>query len=217
MPLDPKFTKFTTASPVLANYDYVDIMEGTGTIVYYLCQTSAGHTLAKNIFPNLRDNFEISTTSNSSGAIAVKRSGGFSLSTYNFPQTIKGTAYLDISTKLKTNSGAGRSAYMVVTFQKVSASAVVTDMGTVNTRDWGATDNSSAEVYPIELTETNFAVGDKVRLLYSLYMKPRDAGGACVFIFGFDPLNRDGTELTPSSDANVFTRAKLYIPYKLNL
>ena len=35
MALTPELTKFTTASPVLASYDYVDIANGFGVVNYY--------------------------------------------------------------------------------------------------------------------------------------------------------------------------------------
>ena len=38
MALDPKLQKFTTASPVLANYSYTDVAEGTGMQKLYLFQ-----------------------------------------------------------------------------------------------------------------------------------------------------------------------------------
>ena len=35
MSLDPSLTEFTTASPVLTNYDYTDVINGFGYIEFY--------------------------------------------------------------------------------------------------------------------------------------------------------------------------------------
>ena len=52
MPLDPKLTKFTTTSPILASFDFVDVADGTGVIEFFAASvtnnTTADHYLTRN-------------------------------------------------------------------------------------------------------------------------------------------------------------------------
>lgn len=213
MPIPINYRKSSESS--IASYDYFDIAEGTGIVIFYLYNSYSIGRLDRNILTS--SVMEVVVTS-TSATLVLAATHNFDSLVFNLPKSITGTALLSLSSGLDgVNTGAGRQGYAVVTLQKIS-NAIITDIGTCTTIDYGANAGEQTYVYEMPLTNTHLAKGDQLRLRFQIYMKARTSDNAAVkWFYGEDPLNRDGTYLTPSTDANTFTNSKLHIPFKLDL
>jgi hypothetical protein len=189
---------------VLSNYDYMDIAEGTGVVLFYggeQANDADGTTkaLQKNILASNSRSFLVST--------AGTYNYNFNLTVFNIPKTIRGTATVQVSA-YRGNNGDGLT--LTYTFYKVSG-ATETSFG-ASTMSFPASANAYSTTFtiPIALTETDFKRGDYLRVL-ARYVKTNAASTVEV---GWDPLNRDGTNLTAASYP---TQLKIYVPFKLGL
>ena len=151
MPLDPDLNEFTTASQSVATYDFVDINEGTGTVLYYLTiqATSGGATYALK-----RD---ILSSGGVQANMALTHGNTYNVDIlFNTPKTVTGTA--TISAELEK---AGNNMNMTITFKKVSAAT--TSISSAIVSPTGDADGYIFNV-PVPLTETVFAAGDTLRV-----------------------------------------------------
>jgi hypothetical protein len=153
MALDPALTEFTTASQSVTSYDYLDVDDGTGTVVYYITihETSGAtftYTLERNI---------VRSAGMASDQVILATATTNVDVTFNTPKTVKGTA--TISAEFQKS---GNNMSMTVTIQKVSG-AVVTDISSAVVSPTQTVDGYFFNM-PIPLTETVFAAGDTLRL-----------------------------------------------------
>lgn len=64
----------------------------------------------------------------------------------------------------------------------------------------------------LSLSKTRFIPGDQLRVIVTFTQSGGTSGG---YEFGIDPQNRDGTNITPSSDADAFTQFIVNVPFKV--
>jgi hypothetical protein len=83
--------------------------------------------------------------------------------------------------------------------------------------------SAAAKIYKttsliIPLTETNFKIGDILRVTVEGWGKEEAADSTLEIGIGQDPINRDATRLKPSTDDPVSTTVtKIWIPFKIDL
>ena len=162
MPLSsPTLTKFTTASPLLASFSYNDIITNQGVISFDLYLDHDGTDIGYKMSP-------AATTSN---VEYINYAGASSGGTYDFYSTefgkgvvINGTASLSIAASGQHDSSTG-TTYFTGTFYKYDGTTS-TSIGTFTSETKTFTTSSTSVVYvmPIELTRTNFNIGDSIRL-----------------------------------------------------
>ena len=139
---------FTTAAPAIASYNYTDIVDGTGVAVYY-----GNVNEASSISYFLGTSAFTVATCYTSGAT-------MDLTPFATPRTVKGTAIL--SFYVNASSGARGN----VKLQKVDGvTAAVTDIS--STIQSEARSALGSLCLKIPLTETLFAQGDILRLVYT--------------------------------------------------
>src|SRR3990167_1029032 len=175
-----------------ASYDFQDIAEGTGVQKFFLAVNEISGAVSYGLHTD--------TVFSTKKEINVGDTNiTFSLSAFNLPKAIRGTAYLNCT--LKTTAGTGSIIAELlndVTGSIVSASSQSTvGTGTTNL------------LIPLVVPETHFRRGEILQL------KITDNSAASNEFIGTDPQNRDGTNITPSTDTNGFTNSALYIPFKL--
>ena len=96
MPLDPKLTKFTTAPPVVASFDFTDIASGTGFENYFLMSTkdssATDHILTPqtNFSENITENF--TEAGSSEGSFTLRTDIDYDLTT-QIPREYKALLY----------------------------------------------------------------------------------------------------------------------------
>ena len=92
MPLDPDLQEFTTASPVLVNFDSVDVANGTGYEDYFLIESEDSGGKDYHLTPNP----DFSNTT----AIVKSTSTSdldYDLSSFVIPRTINGTVLISLA------------------------------------------------------------------------------------------------------------------------
>ena len=201
MPLDPKLQKLTTASPAIASYDFVDILDGTGTIIFQGFTTDAGAFILSQSQPFSRD-IEV-TRSGTAGDWVVFGTDNFDLSPFNIPQTIRGVAIVNIS----HHAIATGSSRFVIKIKKGS-----TELASVTTNSIGAGEVLNHCV-SLTIPRTDFAVGDVLRLTI---ISQATGTGAQTMYYGADPQNRDADNLKPSVDP-LTTKLEFHCPFELNI
>ena len=179
----------------VASYNYTDIAEGTGVVVFYGFKTYDGNYHLSN---NVLYSETIETIS------ATNMTFNFDLSPFNLPKIIKGTALVKFCFRI---IAAGTISF-VLTLQKVSGGAA-TSIGTASLSNYSVTTAPVNRLVSIALTETHFKAGDFLRFV----MDVTNNGGSTAY--GHDPANREGVYVTPV--ATYPTKLEVHIPFKLDL
>ena len=208
MPLaTPQLTKFTTSSAILANYDYVDILNGLGIIEFNLCgsKTSAGN------------NYELQTNNMRASVRYINglqssnpKTTTFDSIPLNSARTAKGIAYFEGT--LVDPDRHNDTAHLTVQLYKYNPTTTtetpISSEITSNTIDQDKSPTFSLLI-PIELTETTIAIGEQLRMVVKIYQY----GQSYVYL-GTDPSNRDSDKITVSDNAQ--SKSTIYVPFKIN-
>ena len=207
MPLaNPQLTKFTTASPVIASYNYTDVSEGTGNITFFLCKATNDILSSQTIWSSQIVKTGTFTTPD--------EEYNFDLTEFNSSRTIKGTALFQMGSSFQDTEG-GCASNIYIRLLRVSgavetALCALTSMNAVN--------NATSKIVAtrnVILTETQFSRGDILRAEVTIV---RNGTGTLTYEFGISPLNQDGTLIVPSSDSPATTTiSKITVPFKLDL
>ena len=205
----------------IVSYSYTNVAEGTGIIKFYgyASADSSGTTyhLGKNaVYSNITDSGDSTLTSS-----YVKRQDlDFDLSPFNTPQTIGGTATLNICMRA-SGDHTSVSGKFIALIKKVSGGettlVTLTSEDPVASGNVGAGDGWKVANIKGTIPNTHFKIGDQLRLTIEVYQKISGAGNGWVAI-GLDPQNRDGDYITPSSDdPTSTTKLEFYCPFRINL
>lgn len=201
MPIPRVYSK--TAEAPVASYDYVDIAEGTGVVLFYGFSDQGaapgdGHSLTKST--PFSDTIE--TT-----AFNVD----FDLSPFNLPQTIEGTAIVSFSWAQTLAAG---TRFVTATIRKVidgTPSDIAVASGAIV--DWAAGAPRTDLIKIPNIPRTLFKEGEVLRL----NMTSTIVTGGSTSWLAHDPQGRDGTNIVPSTDASSTTKLEFYCPFRLDL
>ena len=111
MPLDPKLNKFSTASPVIATFDFTDLASGTGFITFFLT-TSEGSSGTEY---NMTDRATVSNNV----FLSNNNTFTFQASPFNMARTLKGDTILEVAVKVLASSSQ-RTINVIGTLKLVS-------------------------------------------------------------------------------------------------
>ena len=206
MPLDPKFTKFTTVSPIIISYSFTEIADGTG--IAHLKGASGKLTTA-----DLFSGPELSAESSSTSSTQII-DHNFDLSPFNLPRTMKGTATVNFCYAF-SGTGTGKNITLKFKFRKVEL-----DSNVVEIAEWTQTfSNTSNRVSvgfrDITIPKTYFQKGETLRITFEGWMTVIDSGTFRITL-GIDPQDRDGTYIVPSTDTpKSTTKLDFYIPFEI--
>ena len=221
--VDLQPTPFTTASPVLANYNYNDIINGTGFVKYYGGHTSSGYTLSIQPFYSEK----VMTFAAIDSTTAVKAIDlDFDL-LFNSPRTIRGVALLNVGVGMKaaTQGAATRNrTYVVVRIRKWDGTNE-TEIATAQSTTWtedpdeeGAEFNGIFSV-SVDIPHTDYSAGETLRITVELWAWESGYGGLNTTLT-HDPKNRS-TSVFDDNNAWDFgadsTIMEVTIPFKLDL
>lgn len=193
MPLDPKLQKFTTASPSIVSYSYIDIANLTGIQTFYPTRSkdSGG------------EDFHLITQTLPCEGIVSQRdlqqeAQDFDLTAFTSPRTVTGVAYLSGEV-----SSAGNNSRVSIQLKKWDGSSE-TNISSIITS--ASTTFNTAIFLEIPITDTLFAEGDVLRATIT-QIGSNSADG-----FGIDPsgAGQDGA-------GNTYLPAILNIPFKIDL
>ena len=223
-----QFNKIVEAGgQILANYDFIDFIDGTGIINLW-----GGKTFDHSggaIYRLSRAEFFSDQTHSGANVVGV---GGamdgqaytktqdinFDL-TFNQPAIIKGNAIVSIPLGVRSSASSEAETFAAVSFSKISDS--------VETEMYGLT--SGSRLYTVEafttkkdtikalLPKTNFKSNDILRMKIQQYARANGTDTTKAYI-GYDPFNRitsgaTGIERWEEGD----TRLQLQLPFKIDI
>jgi hypothetical protein len=217
--------KYNNQSKEIVSYDYTDFADGTGVQIFYLANTKNSSaedqilTASSSVRPYKIEQYA-STTTYTGWTLALAQD--YDLSAFNKPQTIGGTCLVTGSAILDCQTGTGgatSSAYMVIEIKKVSGSTITT-IASGTSETWvdngGSVGTFQNKNYciPISLSNTNFKIGDILRVSMNIYMLNNSGVYTGAFYFGTDPLARDGTSMLAAN--GVTTQTKVHMPFRID-
>ncbi len=197
MPLNEIYRK---DSPVIATYNYSEILEGIGFQTFYLANVE---------LTGGKDYVLVSNPIYSSDVYedcAVGASGtndfDFDLTAFNYPKTINGTAILNATCKTG-NGNAGNSVYIIV---KIIHYDGATETTLVTATSDTLTGDGVYKVFsmPLVIPKKHFKKGDILRLNIDVVVSGTNPG-----ILACDPKDRT-LETAPT------TASFINIPFELN-
>ena len=206
---------------VVASYDFIDFIEGTGVITYYsgsgLNDSATEEFILKSNTFYSNTIFVEGAITNTAWAIAFEKN--YDLSPLNLPLTIKGTASVIISWAVFGHGSTTMDGYLKSKLIKVS-DAGETIIGTGKTGEINIVTSAAWEettsTMILNLTQTHFKIGDTIRLSIEGWARTGQGGQNGKIGWGQDPINRDSAPLTPSTDDTI-TKTNITIPFQINL
>lgn len=203
MALDPKLTKFTTASPVLATVSFTELITNFGTLVLFGLATENTGGVGYSLVTTSTFSQPPTTVRLTQGTTTID----FDSATFTTANTAKGTATFSAGQGVTT----GQSVKLAVTIIHYDGS----DETIIGTEQTSATfvgvSGTTGEMVSLRfpLTEQLFAVGDLIRLRVKL-TQVNAAGDSEV---GHDPEGQDGTFILAAQGGST-TKMQLHMPFK---
>ena len=202
MPLDPKLTKFTTASEALLNVDAKDIATGTSYITYYLTKTVDKNLLVQNAYYS--DRVLTATQFSSDGKI---QDLDFDV-TFEKNITIEGETVANIASGVGWAAGATPITFStqirlsVIHVDAASAETVlVSNVGTINSVTTSNEDFSyTVAAIDLDIPKTQFKKGETLRLTVENWGTVSSSKDAFA-ITGHDPQNRATSDFETNDNA----------------
>ena len=190
--------------PAIASFDWVDIAEGTGMIVFYgiASKTSAAedyHLVSSQVpYSN-----PIGTTTTSTGTTTID----FDLAPFNLPQTAKGTAYF--SGCMGLNTGTITLKVQLKHYDGTTETNITSE---IESQDL-ASEVPASEMVFLKLpltTQKHFKTGEILRM--TVKMVVATAGRAEI---GHEPKNQVFLDINPGTkDTTVMA---LLMPFRIDL
>lgn len=202
-------TPITKKLPILSNtaiasYPSGEIQDGIATTAFYLTRLSVNGTPSYGLTTN---------TTSYANSPAIIGAGGSNTTTrftspaFNLPRTIPaGVCYLNIGV------AANQATYITARVYHIDADTTATALSSEIQSDSITTDGQTFNI-PITLTEKHFDRGDKL----AIDIRMNVGAGASNSEYGCDPANRDGAVINPSTDTNLISSSRLYIPFRIDL
>lgn len=203
----PQFYR-TAADFILTNYNFTDIVEGTGIGVFDGFQTvdSTGTLYKLGVSPVYTAIRNTPTTAYESNDENLKKFDiDFDLADFNTQRTVSGTGRIIFTGYTKYGGGAsGSSSYFIVKVKKVSGSTE-TVIGTVQTATNTVDNTPKLYVLNVALTQESFNVGDFIRLTIEAWGLTSPAGVRTLqMVVCTDPRNADNSPYSvPSTDSTT--------------
>ena len=207
MPSKPKFSKFSTAASALANYNFADIISGTG---YF--ELSLGRTEDKDVISSLTFySNNISTGANTDAITLTKIIDRDFDVTINKTTTFKGTAIVNLPVKFVFGNGAfAGSGYWKVILKKADVE--------IASYTFNTTAGNNETIFKMKAADltvplTVFKAGEVMRVTIEGWAKVNTSGsGGTTIAFAHDPKGR----LT-GWDADTPSTLTIFLPTRLDI
>jgi len=221
--------RYVSQSAAVASYDYEDIAEGTGHVLFYgfsaeLSGASSTYHLGKDA---IYSNTPFTSAVVGGAAAASTLDLDFDTSPFNAPRIIEGDAYVSIPLAYVQNTSSGGEMFYYATISKWDGTTETVLVGPLCSETFsGATgaDDQINRVITVKLTvpRTTFKVGDAVRLVIDLWCKSLDTPNDGWHCLGHDPKNRTNEvvgvgEPIPFADYSNTTQMILDLPFVLDI
>jgi|ETNvirnome_2_130_1030620.scaffolds.fasta_scaffold04426_4 hypothetical protein len=220
--VDLQPTPFTTASPLLVNFDYTDISSGVGFEEYNFMQVenSAGDDyLLSPDTPYSSEEVRMYQASESFTPFSIRLDDDYDLTEFTINRTAKGTGIINIDTIQFGSGGNSAKHYFIVKVRKWDG-VTETDIATAQSETRTYSGNYASQKllsFPIVIPETQFVVGETLRVTIEFWARVEGHAATIGMDYGTDPANRTYTRTSPSSATLDTTKSNIKIPFLLNL
>ena len=204
-----------TGEGAVASYDFTEIANGLGIVDFNGFSTNSGgvesfHLTNGSPFSNLVD-----TSGSLTGAAGTTLEFDFDSSPFNLPRSIRGDTSVVLSWKV-TNNTSSNSNFVYATLNKLDGTTetlLSTTSGAILDSGIGARTNTlSFNGVP----KTHFKKGEQVRLTVGIQVVTAGNDPKRGF-FAFDPQNRDGFNISPSTDSSSTSKLIMSLPFDIDL
>lgn len=229
MTLPPRMKKVIQPSgSQLVNYNYVDVADGKGIIVFYGASTnsdgvtindfsSGAYALTTSpIYSNDIVAKHLATTV-AAGNIEKQQDVDFD-ATFNLPRVIDGTAYIIVGHGVDNNdAGDSITNFMQARIKHVTAGGTETELAVASGAGIitvGSTTDSQTVCLKLDVPNTEFAAGQTLRVTMEQWIENIAATGSFIS-FGMDPQARaDPNSIISASD---LTKLECHIPFVFDI
>ena len=216
--------KYQTQSSTIATYDYADVEEGAGYVIYYATNykndTTLNYYLSRNVLYSHDLNVQAATTG-TSPTFAKNIDVDFDI-TFNLPKDVLGLIRGNITIGGRTTSAAPNTwaAYAIIKFKKGDGTTIASTQTMTTTGGGGAVNVKESRIMNFAIdassSKTHFKKGETLRITVEVWS--HDNGGTNTG-FGCDPKARVDTTaalggIIEDTDSTVF---EIHIPYVLDL
>ena len=184
---------FTTQSQAIASYNFTDVADGTGVLVFFGTRTRTDSAITYRLITDTTHSEEINT--NGSADL------DFDLTAFNLPRVAKGTAFVSVPVSAL---GGGDSITVACQLRKWDGSSETNITSVITSETY--TNQTKMVFMALPITEHNFASGDVLRLNVTTTV----GGSSGNTGLGHDPAGRD----ILSMDTTVL---KLLMPFKIDI
>lgn len=210
-----------TSEQRIASYSFSELSSGLGFVQYYGSLTSEGSD-NYNLSINTSYSHDIYTGSpiNTTGSFVKIMDIDFDSSTFNLPRVITGQATSSIPLAVHSNDSETRQIYpkiIIKHYDGTTETTIGSASASGNDISISASDNVEQKVFNllVDLPQTKFAEGDKIRITIEIYGKSTDNTGENEdFAFFHDPKNRSTTYESVSITNTQFS---VNIPFEIDL
>lgn len=202
-----------TTSPIIASFNYTDIAEGTGVVVF-LGGTTVGDLFLRNSAWYSND-IMIGTTGTNSATYVTIQDVDFDV-TFNSSKTLNGTVIVSV-THGWHKVGVGTA------FSKVEAKLIHYDgstetlLGTDNSDEYSSAlvgqANSETAAMEFAISNVRFKAGETLRL--SIKQEGKVSNNTANFGIGCDPKDRNDQTVLQVIEDDTTTLLELHVPFKI--
>lgn len=192
----------------IATFNYTDIAEGTGTVVFYGSRINLSGANSYRMSSTKSWGDQPYTDRTTDGTTTMN----FDSLPFNLPQIVNGTAFFQAGFGTPDDS----TNILTAQLQRVRGAVVtnITDVATSQLLTGGATPASLSDMASMTLacTLTHFKKDDILRCVVTMTSSGSVADGD----IGHSPNNVDGRWTTPST-LDVTTTMEMHIPFRIDL
>ena len=216
MPIPIVYKK--AGEPVVASYDYTDIAEGTGRIIFYAMNENTGGTdnyllINKELYSNDIYSSEASGTTAASKILDLD----FDV-IFNMPKRIKGDIIVSIPISTQRGPTYNHYTYAIVKARHWDGTTE-TELGSATTETVMGSAGAGTYIDALKTVKINIAAirhfkkGETLRITIELWGWTANAGEARQHAFGHDPKARASATVFPTG----VTVTEVNVPFVLDL
>ena len=207
----------------ITSFDWVDTATGVGYVDYNGFSSRDNTTISYHLTNGTPWSDTIETTANQSDAGSSTKDIDldFDLNPFTVPVTIEGDVITQFSSAIMA-SATTTKYFMRLRVRRVRG-GVESELGTsrnqeITHADGGDSWKSASNTFAITLTQTDFKIGDILRVTVEGWIQ--DGNTSCELGFSHSPKNQAGTAIDPAADANQLATHNTFVcsvPYKITL
>lgn len=207
---------FVAQSNAIASYNWTDISDGTGIVVFYGYQEKDSSGTSYKLNQNALYSRAIELTGNAGPDWTKALDLDFDLSSFRTQKDIGGHATFQIPAFTTDSAAAGEAhCYVIVKVRKWDGSTE-TDIVSFQTDTIDADGGATYAIFTVggTIPKTHFKRGDTLRITLEVWGSRTNYASTIPVGIAFDPINREGP--TYFTAANIDTRVfKCLIPFSI--